>query len=342
MSRGAAGRLEALWARGGGGALALTPISWLYALVTGARNAAYDAGVLRTASLGAPTVSIGNLTVGGTGKTPVSAWVAGRLQALGARPGILLRGYGADETMVHQRLTPSAIVIADPDRIAGAARAIAGGARALVMDDAFQYRRARRDLDIVLVAAEQGNARRRLPAGPLREGPAALARADVLMVTRKTASSAVAEETALRWTRAAPDVVTVVVSLSPSALVPVDADSPSSPLALTALADASVLALSAIGDHAAFESQLARHGARVESRAFPDHHPFSDADVAALVERATYADLAVCTLKDAVKLSSRWPRHGPALWYLSQAIGIERGAAELDTRLRALLTIASS
>lgn len=342
MSRGPAGRLEALWARGGGGALALTPISWLYALVTGARNAAYDAGLLRTQPLGAPTVSIGNLTVGGTGKTPVSAWVAGRLQALGARPGILLRGYGADEVLVHKRLTPEAIVVADPDRIAGAARALAAGARALVLDDAFQYRRAARDLDIVLVAAEQGGVRRRLPAGPLREGPAALARAHVLVITRKTASLAVAEETARRWTIASPDLATVVVSLAPSALVPVDTDSSSSPLALLALAGASVLAISAIGDHAAFESQLARHGALVESRAFPDHHPFSDAEVAALVERAARVDLAVCTLKDAVKLSHRWPRNGPALWYLSQAIGIERGAAELDTRLRALLAVPSS
>lgn len=342
MSRGAAGRLEALWARGGAGALALTPISWLYALATAARNAAYDLELLPTHALGAPTVSVGNLTVGGTGKTPVSAWVAGRLQALGLRPGILLRGYGQDEPLVHRRLTPQAVVVADPDRIRGAARALADGARALVLDDAFQYRRARRDLDIVLVAAEQGAVRRRLPAGPLREGPAALARADVLMITRKTASIAAAEEAARRWSSAAPDVTTVIVSLAPSALEPAAGDPAGAPLTLAALSNASVLAISAIGAHAAFEAQLARHGAHVESHAFPDHHPFTDAEVGALVARAGRTDLAVCTLKDAVKLSGRWPRNGPALWYLSQAIGIERGAAELDSRLRALVAGASS
>lgn len=341
MSRGAAGRLESLWARNGAGAIALTPVSWLYALAVGARNAAYDLGMLTSVSLRAPTVSIGNLTVGGTGKTPVSAWVAARLNALGLRPGILLRGYGDDEPLVHGRLTPEAIVVANPDRIAGAALARARGARALVLDDAFQYRRAARDLDIVLVAAEQGRVSRRLPAGPLREGPGALTRADILMVTRKTASIAVAEEVARRWSVAIPDIMTVIVSLTPSAILPATVGSSDAPRTLAALQDARVLAISAIGDHGAFEAQLARHGARVASAAFPDHHAFTDAEVAALVARAAACDLTICTLKDAVKLEGRWPREGPALWYLSQAIGIERGAAELDLRLRALLDTVS-
>ena len=336
MSRGAAGRLEALWARDGMGARVLTPVSWLYAFATGMRNAAYDLGLLSSVTLGAPTVSVGNLSVGGTGKTPVSAWIAGRLLTLGLRPGILLRGYGDDEPLVHRRLSPGAVVVANPDRIAGAERAFAQGARAFVLDDAFQYRRAARDLDIVLVSAEQGHLLRRLPAGPLREGPSSLLRADVLMVTRKSTSLAVAEETARRWSARFPGLTTVIASLAPASLVPVREESDTAPLPLAALRDAGVLAISAIGDPAAFEAQLQRHGARVTSGAFPDHHPFTDDEVTALARRAGEAQLAVCTLKDAVKLEARWPRQAPALWYLSQAVSIERGGAELDARLRAL------
>lgn len=337
MSRGFSGRMERIWAREGAGALAFTPISWIYALAMGARNAAYDVGAFASHALGAPTVSVGNLTVGGTGKTPVSAWVASRLLGLGLRPGILLRGYGDDEPLVHQRLTPSAVVEADPDRIAGAARALSRGARAFVLDDAFQYRRAARDLDLVLVAAEQGHVSRQLPAGPLREGRASLARAHILVVTRKTASLAVAEETARRWSAGFPELESVVVSLAPSGLAPADPASGASPLTLSALDDASVMALSAIGDHAAFEAQLARHGARVVSRAFRDHHAFTPAEIAALARTAESADLTVCTLKDAVKLEGRWPAQAPPLWYLSQAVSVERGATELDRRLRALV-----
>lgn len=340
MNRGAAGRLEALWERDGAGARALAPISWLYAAAMGVRNAAYDLGVLGAHPLGAPTVSVGNLSVGGTGKTPVSAWIAARLQALGLRPGVLLRGYGDDEPLVHQRLTPDAIVVADPDRIAGAAKALRRGARAFVLDDAFQYRRAARDLDLVLVSAERGHLVRQLPAGPLREGRSSLARADLLLVTRKTASLTLAEETARRWTESAPDLPTVVLTLAPSALVPAAAGAAVSPQPLAVLEGKRVVAISAIADHVAFESQLSRYGAAVESQAFPDHHAFSDEEVQAVARRADGADLVVCTLKDAVKLEGRWPAQAPVLWYLSQAVGIERGASVLDARLRALLPTA--
>jgi len=342
VSRGTAGRFEALWSREGAGAALLTPLSWLYAAGAGLRNAAYDVGLLPAVPLGAPTVSVGNLSVGGTGKTPVSAWIAGRLLAMGYRPGILLRGYGDDEPLVHRRLTPGALVVADADRVAGAERAYDLGARAFVLDDAFQYRRAARDLDIVLVSAEQGHLTRRLPAGPLREGRSALVRADVLMVTRKAASVAVAEETARRWAAGIPDLPTVIASLAPSSLVPVDPNSTEEPLPLGTLRDAGVLAISAIGDPAAFEAQLARHDARVSSGAFPDHHAFTDDEVTQLARRAAEFDLAVCTLKDAVKLEARWPRQGPALWYLTQAVSIERGGAELDARLRELAPAAES
>ncbi len=319
-------RVEEMWARDGARTAALAPLSWLFGAVIGIRNLAFDAGVLRSRGLGAPTISVGNLSVGGTGKTPVSAWFAQQLLARGERPAILLRGYGDDEPLVHRRLTPGAIVVADPDRVRGAAQARASGATILVLDDGFQHRRARRDIDLVLVAAEQGARGRLLPAGPFRERRRALRRADVLVVTRKTASMAEAERVARQWTLETPELPVAVLHLGagplrPAVAAPEGAVHPAPP----PLRGARVLAISAIGAPAAFEGQLRAAGADVEGAAYPDHHPFSDAEIAVLATRAGATGLAVCTLKDAVKLGDRWPRNGPPLWYLSQAVVVERG-----------------
>lgn len=325
------GGIEALWARDG--AWPLAPLGWLYGAVTRARNLAYDRGWLAAHGLGLPAVSVGNLSVGGTGKTPVSSWIAQRLLAHGARPAILLRGYGDDEPLVHARLVPEAIVVADADRVRGAATALARGATALVLDDAFQHRRARRDLDLVLVAAEQAGAHRQLPAGPLRESPRGLRRADGLVITRKRATRDEAERAATTWAAHCPGIAVAIAALAPAGLERVDADGR---MGAEALAGREVLAISAIGAPEAFEAQLRGLGARVTAAAFADHHAFTEAEVAALAARAPRDGLVVCTLKDAVKLESRWPRGGPALWYLSQAVVIERGADWLEARLARL------
>lgn len=354
--------VERIWARDGWAARALTPIAWLFGAVTAVRNFAYDAGVLRAHPLALPAVSVGNLTVGGTGKTPVAAWVAQWFLARGVRPAIVLRGYGADEPLVHARLTPAALVIADPDRVRGAARARAAGAQVVVLDDGFQHRRAQRDLDLVLVAAEQRGAARLLPSGPARERPRALARADAVVVTRKSASAADADAALTAHGRWAPEAAQVIISLAPGGLVrfagvdapsvagaggsaargPDSASADPSALPLRALHGARVLAISAIGAPDAFEAQLARLGAHVTPAAFADHHDFSAADVTSLSARAAGMDLVVCTLKDAVKLGPRWPRGGVALWYLSQAVTVERGAVALDALLERLVTATHS
>lgn len=327
--------IERIWAADGPAAWALTPLSWLFGLGTGARNVLFDIGVLRAQSLGLPAVSVGNVSVGGTGKTPVSAWVAAELSAMGARPAILLRGYGDDEPLVHRRLNPDVPVIANPDRVAGAAEAKQQGATVLVLDDAFQHRRARRDLDLVLVAAEQSGAHRLLPAGPLREGRSALRRAQLVIVTRKSASVAEAETAAALWTGFTGAPPSAIVALVPGALRPLDPSESSLPL--SALAGKRVLALSAIGAPGAFEAQLRAAGATVESAAYPDHHAFSDVDVVELARRATVTDLTICTLKDAVKLGPKWPRQAPGVWYLSQAVEVERGGALLREALQRLI-----
>jgi tetraacyldisaccharide 4'-kinase len=331
--------IERIWAKDGVAAWALTPLSWLFGAATAVRNLLFDVGLLRAHALGLPTVSVGNLSVGGTGKTPVAAWVAAELASLGARPAVLLRGYGADEPLVHQRLNPGVIVVADPNRVAAAGVARSRGARVLVLDDAFQHRRAARDVDIVLVAAEQGGAHRLLPAGPLREGRRALRRASLLVVTRKSASLAEAEATAAEWTGFAGAPPTAVVALAPGALMPVGGavGGAAAGEPLDALRGRRVLAISAIGAPAAFEWQLSDAGAVVEAARYPDHHAFTSTDVAELVRRGASVDRVVCTLKDAVKLGSRWPAQAPPLWYLSQAVVVERGASVLREALRRLV-----
>lgn len=327
--------IERIWAADGPAAWALTPLSWLFGVATGTRNLLFDLGVLRAHSLGLPAVSVGNVSVGGTGKTPVSAWVAAQLREMGARPAILLRGYGDDEPLVHARLNPNVPVIANPDRVAGASEARAQGATVLVLDDAFQHRRAARDLDLVLVAAEQGDAHRLLPAGPLREGRRALRRAHFVIVTRKAASTAEAEGVAAGWTAFAGAPPTAILALNPGPLHPIDPAGASLPL--STLAGKRVLAISAIGAPGAFEAQLRTAGATVESAAYPDHHAFGPGDVAELVRRASVTDLTICTLKDAVKLGPQWPRQAPGVWYLSQAVEVERGGALLREALHRLV-----
>jgi tetraacyldisaccharide 4'-kinase len=319
---------------------ALAPAGWLYAAATAMRNAMYDTGLLRSIAPSIPTLSVGNLTVGGTGKTPIAAWAAGELLARGARPAIVLRGYGDDEPLVHLRLNPAALVMTDADRVRGVARAQAAGADCVILDDAFQHRRVRRTEDWLLVAAERWRpVQRCLPAGPLRESVSAMARASLLVVTRKSGSRERAEEVASLVARRAVDVPVAVVHLAPDALRRVSDDLA---LSLSALGGARVLAIAAVGAPEEFFTQLRRSGADVDEAPYRDHHAFDVADVAALVRRADACDLVVCTLKDAVKLGPLWPQNGPALWYLSQRAVVERGRAALDTSLSSMLATRTS
>src|SRR5205814_8266037 len=163
--------------------VALAPSEALYRVSMGVREALYDAGVLATHDPVLPTLSVGNVTVGGTGKTPVAAWIATELIERGARPAIVLRGYGDDEPLVHARLNPTVPVIVAADRVQGIARARDAGATIAVLDDAFQHRQVSREADVVLVSADGWSpAPRLLPAGAVREPVAALRRATIVVV----------------------------------------------------------------------------------------------------------------------------------------------------------------
>ncbi len=313
--------------------LALFPAERLFGGVVGLRDILYDVGWLPSHEAAIPVVSIGNLTVGGTGKTPVAAWVASGLAARGAQPAVVLRGYGADEPLVHQRLNPSIPVVVNPDRVRAVAIAAAGGATIAVLDDAFQHRAIRRDADLVLVSADRWTPDVRvLPAGPWREPLSALRRATLVIVTSRAADAQRVDDVHKALARAAPSVPRVSVRLTLAELVRADDDVARQPL--ETLRGAKILAVASIADPASFLAQLRALGAVVEEQLFRDHHAFSDQEVSEIASHSTAFDYVVCTLKDAVKLGPRWPQPtgslGRPLWYVSQQVMVERGVGGLE------------
>ena len=317
---------------------ALTPLAAIYGGAMATRGWLYDAGVFRTRPLALPALAIGNLSVGGTGKTPFAAWAAATLSARGARPAILLRGYGEDEPLVHRALNPDVPVLTDPDRVQGAAKAAALGADVVVLDDAFQHRAAARVADVVLVSADQWPHRwRLLPAGPGRERLAAVRRATVAVVTRKAASREIAEAVMRAIAAVAPGVPLASVHLAP--LDVRDASGRVQPL--SSLAGRSPLAVTSIADPRAFAAQLAQAGLSARLVAFGDHHDFSEDEVGRLAREAVPAGGVICTLKDHVKLAPVWPRGAPPLLYLSQRVDVESGVEALDVALTAVLAARS-
>jgi tetraacyldisaccharide 4'-kinase len=308
----------------------LTPAERVFGALVGARDIMYDAGWLPAHEASLPTVSVGNLTVGGTGKTPISAWVARGLAQRGAKPAIVLRGYGEDEPLVHRILNPGIPVVTGADRVAAVERAAREGADIAVLDDAFQHRRARRDADLVLISADQWVPEiRMLPAGPWREPLKSVRRATLVIVTRKAASEHDAEDVHRRLAEVAPQVPRVSVHLVPGDLVRADGRS-AERRPLESLRGTTVHALLSIADPRAFVRQLEALGARVHARIFPDHHHFSDADVRTATGSLAADDVVVCTLKDAVKLGPHWPRLAPALWYVSPQVMVERGVGGVE------------
>jgi tetraacyldisaccharide 4'-kinase len=315
------------------GRAVLWPLSVAYSGVMRLRGRLYDAGVLPSEEPVLPAISVGNLTVGGTGKTPIAAWLAGELSAQ-AHPAIVLRGYGGDEIEVHRRLNPGVPIIANPDRAEGVAAAKQAGADVVVLDDAFQHRRVARQADILVLSAEQMlRPRRLLPAGPWREPVSALRRADLVVVTRKSADAGRAAGALALARQAAPEKPLAVVHLAPRALASTTDGEIAS---LDRVRGANVLAIAAIGEPTLFARQLEALGARVTVAAFRDHHAFTDADVAALARQAGNG-LALCTLKDAVKLADRWP--GPSrLWYVSQQLVVDQGAEHVTRLINRVVT----
>jgi tetraacyldisaccharide 4'-kinase len=311
--------------------LALTPFSLLYRAASAARGLLYDRRLLPVYQSSIPVISVGNLTVGGTGKTPIAAWLATEILERGRAPAIVLRGYGEDEPLVHKRLNPGVEVVVCRDRVRGVREAIAWGADAVVLDDAFQHRRAARDLDILLLSADGWTGEARLlPAGPWREPLKAARRSSLVIITTKTAGREKVEAMRRAISAAAPSVPQAVARLR---LGELHSTATGHSMPLTGLSAASVLAIAAVANPETFFEQLSAAGAQVTPRPFPDHHTFSAREAAALAKDAEGADFAVCTLKDAVKLEALWPASGGSLWYVSQRVSIEEGRTQLEELL---------
>ena len=301
----------------------MAPAEVVYRVATSLRNRAYDLGLLRTRDPALPVISIGNIAVGGSGKTPFTSWLAQRMAARGARPAIVHGGYADDEPELHRMWTPQIPVIVDRDRVRAARTATQAGATVVLLDDAFQHRRIRRDVDIVLVSVERWADRvRLLPRGPWREPAAALRRADIVVCVRRTATLAEARRTAASLSAFSTKSI-VLVQLRASGWLH-DA-APSQPPRGEAVLVAGVAEPSLV------EANARAAGANVRDvLTFPDHHAYTTSDVHRIdVVRGTRP--VVTTAKDWVKLRTLFPPGD--VWVLTQDVVIDEGVEQLDAAL---------
>ncbi len=303
----------------------LLPFSWLYAFGVWLRNFPYDRGWIRPRRLSVPVVSVGNLSAGGTGKTPVVIFLAKLYQSAGKRVGILTRGYGR-ETREPQILsgnaedaTPEQIgdepfliltelkkigLAVDKKRERGAAKLLAKmPVDVFILDDGFQYRRLFKECEIVVLDATRPFDNGRLiPAGLLREPPRALARASLLWLTR--VNRAADPEKTRTWLRRFSPKPVVQSFHAPVGLWSIDRKRQ---MPLEKLSGLEAIAFCAIGNPESFRQDLQDLGVRLRAfQAFPDHHVFTTADIENLKILATKRKVKyiLCTEKDAVKISN--------------------------------------
>jgi tetraacyldisaccharide 4'-kinase len=280
-----------------------------YAWAVRFRNHRYDRRRTAVHHVNVPVISVGNLTLGGTGKTPLVKWLARRIQDLGASVALVSRGYGAvagqqnDEALELAQALPNVPHIQNRDRVAGAGLAIEKfNPDLLILDDGFQHRRLARDLDIVLLdALEAFGFDHVFPRGTLREPLSGLARADIVCLSRADAVSADARET-IRYRVAQIAPAAVWCELAHVATRLINAANLTEPI--EKVRGKRAAAFCAIGNPAGFRHTLSTIGCELVAwREFPDHHVFSPAELTSLSDAARNADaeLIVCTQKDLVK-----------------------------------------
>lgn len=350
-----------VWARRGATGVAiwlsLLPLAAISSLAARTRNTLYRTGIRRSRRAGVPVVSVGNLTVGGTGKTPVVLWLAGEFERQGRRVAILSRGYrrrsrgvhvvaergrllldperaGDEPAMLGRCIT--GLVLVGERRAAAAARAVAEGAELLLLDDGFQHRALARDFDLMLVDAWRPLANGwTLPAGPLREPARGAKRADAVLVVERLRGHDGAND-------AAPDLPRVLrqrpcyrARLLPRSLVLPDGEAwVERPLAT--LAGQRVLAVSGVADAESFYHMLRLWEARITGVIeYPDHHRYGREDWRAIRDAARAAEFIVTTEKDLVKLE-QFPFARGALAALRVGVEVE-AAGDLLERMTAAI-----
>jgi tetraacyldisaccharide 4'-kinase len=291
----------------------LWPLTIPYGAATRLRGRLYRAGILRPRRLDGMVISVGNLTVGGTGKTPMALWIAERLAAENKRTAILTRGYRKENSadgntsdeaqLMRARLKDRVEVGVGADRFTTGRELEKRGVGWFVLDDGFQHMQLARDADVVLVDATKPFGGGLLPAGRRREARSALGRADVVVITRS--SHAPALEAAIRRESPAPIFyarpelrsIRKLNAEGPGASENVDAET---------LRRTTLFAVCGIGNPVAFLADLQRWDLQVAGHKFyRDHHRYSQTEFDALAReaRAAGADALVCTEKDAFNLS---------------------------------------
>ena len=321
-----------------------------YGWVVQRRNARFERGAIQPIRVSAPVISVGNLTVGGTGKTPFVAWLARWFLERNVQVTVISRGYGAgsgkpnDEALELALRLPGVPHLQNPDRTAAAQAAIGANPRqVLILDDAFQHRRLARDRDIVLLDAfapfGYGHL---LPRGLLREPISSLARADVVALSRSDAI----EESARREIEAivrqhAPRAIWVELAHRPRQLISTAGNATS----ISSLAGQRVAAFCGIGNPAGFRHTLASCGCDVAGwLELPDHCAYGPSELARLTRWLESVDVqhVVCTCKDLVKIP-REELAGKKLWALEIEMEIGRGGEALDVALDDIIAeVASS
>lgn len=289
------GGLPQFWLRNGFPGVLLAPLGWLMRAVVAVRRHLYRHGVLRSQKMPVPVIVVGNIFVGGTGKTPLVAWLCAQLQAMGHSPGIVLRGYGGRSPEWPQRVFPESDpvllgdeavllarqtrvpVAAGPVRTEAARLLIDAGCDVIISDDGLQHYALARDIEIAVIDAVRGLGNGRcLPAGPLREPPTRLRTVDLVI-----ANGPGSPLTSYRF-----DLV--AQPLQP--LAHTDAATP---------AAGPVHAIAGIGNPQRFFDELRRQGFQPIEHAFPDHHRFQP-------DELKFADglPILMTSKDAVKVAA--------------------------------------
>jgi tetraacyldisaccharide 4'-kinase len=305
----------------------LLPLTPLYAGAVKIRTFGYQRGWLRSVRLPLPVISIGNLTFGGTGKTPAVISLVRDLVQRGRCPAVLTRGYGrseggslvvigpnpkvaveaaGDEPLELAQRLPGVPIVVDADRARGGREAMRLGADTILLDDGFQHLRLQRDLNLVLIdAGDPWGGERLPPRGRLREPVSALARASAVLISKlPVGSEALLRAITRQIHQIAPELPVIASSMQLRRL-----RTPEGLLETSAIAGRRVLAFAGIGRPAGFVQLLKDAGAEVVAqRWFRDHHPYQEHEVAEIVKAAAdHGAVPVTTAKDAVKLADGAP-----------------------------------
>lgn len=320
----------------------LMPFAWLWQGAAAGRRYLYRKKVFNVHRLPRPVIGVGNLALGGSGKTPFVIFLAQYLVNHGVHVAIISRGYGrgssgrvvvrrggdvirvgessvGDEALMMARALPQATVIVAEDRVAAAEEAIkASGAQIILLDDAFQNCKVKKDLDVLLIDARRPPGPV-FPAGYYREGVAAARDADLVVFTKCRAGDR-RDDWKKLFQKSGASAPQVEVRFSPAYLRPLNRDER---LSLGKLEGAKVLAFAGIADFDHFAEDLAEAGAVVaRRRPFSDHHVFTHADLADAEGTALVAgcDFLVTTAKDEARLEG-W-RPAVLTYVLEQSVEI--------------------